>query len=87
MPRADSFYAHNFMVNSWVSKGDESESEVKTNSRPRVCPLLVEGPHFAYIEHAQCSLLAHCVSANARIYLYIQKSILTLRIRNQGPPK
>ncbi len=47
MPRVDSGYPRNFMVNSWVFKGDESESKAKTNSKPRVCPLLVEGPHFA----------------------------------------
>ncbi len=52
------------MVNSWVFKGEESESEVKTNSGPRVCSLLVDGPHFAYVEHAQCPLLAHCVNTH-----------------------
>ncbi len=61
MPRADSDYHHDFMVNSWVFKDDESESEAKTNSGPRMCPLLVESPHFACLEHAQCSLLAHHV--------------------------
>ncbi len=45
IPRADSGYPHNFMVNSRVFKGDEFKSEVKTNSGPRVCPLLVKGPH------------------------------------------
>ncbi len=54
------------MVNSWVFKDDESESEVKTNSGPRVCPLLVKGPHFACVVYAQCPLLAHCVST----YMY-----------------
>ncbi len=34
MPRADSGYPHNFMVNSWVFKDDESESEAKTNNGP-----------------------------------------------------
>ncbi len=62
MLRADSGYPHIFMVNSWVFKDDESKSEAKTNSGPRVCPLLVEGPHFACVEHAQCPLLAYCVS-------------------------
>ncbi len=62
MPRADSGYPHNFMVNSWVLKDDESESEVKTNIGPRVCLLLVEGLHFTCVEHAQCPLLAHHVS-------------------------
>ncbi len=52
------------MVNSWVFKDDESESESKTNNGPRVCLLLVEGPHFACVEHAQCPLLAHCVSTH-----------------------
>ncbi len=59
IPRADSGYLHNFMVNSWVFKDDESESEAKTNSGSWVCPLLVKGPHFACVEHAQCLLLAH----------------------------
>ncbi len=45
------------MANSWVFKDEESESEAKTNSEPRVCPLLVEGPPFACVEHAQCPLL------------------------------
>ncbi len=48
------------MVNSWGFKGDESESEVKTNSGPRVCTLLVEGPHFACVQHAQCPFLNIC---------------------------
>ncbi len=50
------------MVNFWVFKDDESESEAKTNSGPRVYPLLVESPHFACVEHAQCPFLAHHVS-------------------------
>ncbi len=33
MPRADSGYPHNFMVDSWVFKDDESESDAKINSR------------------------------------------------------
>ncbi len=57
------------MVNSQVFKGDEFESEVKTNSGPRVCPLLVEGPHFACVEHAQCPLLAHRVSVRTPLYV------------------
>ncbi len=68
MPRADSGYPHNFMVNSCVFKDDESESEVKTNSGPRVCPLLVKNPHFTCVEHAQCPLLAHCVSTHTVVY-------------------
>ncbi len=51
MLRADSGYPHNFMVNFWVFKDDQSESEVKTNSGPLVCVLLIEGPHFACVEH------------------------------------
>ncbi len=70
MPRADSGYPHNFMVNSRVFKGDESESEVETNSEPRVCPLLVKGLHFACVEHEQCSLLAHCASTHARTHTH-----------------
>ncbi len=68
MPRADSGYFHNFMVKSWVFKDDESKSEAKTNSVPWVCPFLVEGPHFACAEHAQCLLLAHCVKTHTHRY-------------------
>ncbi len=62
MPRVDFGYPHNFIVDSWVFKDEESESEAKTNSGPRACPLLVESPHFTCVEHAQCPLLAHCVT-------------------------
>ncbi len=41
IPKADSGYPHNFMVNSWVFKDDESKSDAKTNSRHRVCLHLV----------------------------------------------
>ncbi len=71
MPRADSDYPHNFMVNSWVFNGGESESEAKTNSGPRVCRFLVEGPHFACVERAQCPLLAHCVITYTRAHTNI----------------
>ncbi len=67
MPRADSGYSHNFMVKSLVFKDDESESEAKTNSGPRACLFLFEGPHFACVEHAQCPLLAYCVSTHTPI--------------------
>ncbi len=63
----------NFMVNSWVFKDDESESEAKTNGGPRMCPLLVEGPHFACVEHAQCLLLAHCVSTHTHRYFFLPR--------------
>ncbi len=56
------------MVDSWVFKDDESKSETKTNSGPRVCLLFVESLHFAYVEHAQCPLLAHCVSTPTQRY-------------------
>ncbi len=52
------------MVDSWVFNDDESESEAKTNSGPHVCLFLVKSPHFACVEHAQCPLLAHCVSTS-----------------------
>ncbi len=67
-PKSDSGYPTNFMVNSWVFNDDESESEAKTNSRPRVCLLLVENPHFACVEHAQCPLLAHHVSTHTHTH-------------------
>ncbi len=60
IPRADSGHPHNFMVDSWVFKDDESESEAETKSGPRVCPLLVESPHFT---HTQIYILY--------IYIYI----------------
>ncbi len=46
--RADPDYPHHFMVNSWVFKDDESESDAKTNSRHRVCLLLVGSPLLAW---------------------------------------
>ncbi len=48
-----------------VLKDDESESEAKTDSGHRVCLLLVGCPHLAWVEHAQCPLLAHRVSVCA----------------------
>ncbi len=70
MPRVDSGYPHNFIVNSWVFKDDKSKSEAKLNSRPGVCPLLVEGLHFVCVEHAKCLLLAYRVSTSIRIYAH-----------------
>ncbi len=69
MPRADSGYPHNFMVNSWVFKDEESESDAKTNSRHRVCLLLVEYLLLTWRVHAQRSLLAHCVNTYLHIYI------------------
>ncbi len=46
-------------VNFWVFKCDEPEFEVKTNSGPQVCPLLVEGPHCACVEHARAHAHTH----------------------------
>ncbi len=66
MLRADSDYPLNFMVNSWVFKDDESKSNAKTNSRYRVCLLLVRSLLLAWRVHAQGPLLAHCVCARAR---------------------
>ncbi len=76
VPRVDSGYPHNFMVDSWVFKDDESESEAKTNRGSRVCPLLVESPHFACVEYAQCLLLAR---ARAHTHTHTHKgySLLT----------
>ncbi len=74
MPRADSDYPHKFRVNFWVFKDDESESEAETKSGPRVCPLLVESPHFACVEHAQYPLLAHCVNTHTHILANICKN-------------
>ncbi len=57
-PRADSSNAHNFRVNSWGFKDDESETEAKTNSGHRVHPLLVGSLLLACTEPAQRPLLA-----------------------------
>ncbi len=46
----DSGHPHNFMVNSWVFKNDESETDAKINNRLQVCPLL------AWRVHAQSVL-------------------------------
>ncbi len=62
MPRADAGYPHNFEVSSEVFKDAESENEAKTNSRRRVCPLLVSSPLLACTEHAQSLLFAHYVN-------------------------
>ncbi len=59
MPRADLGNPHNFMVNSWVFKEDESEFDAeKTNSRHRACLLLVGSPLLTCRVHAQSPLLA-----------------------------
>ncbi len=71
MPVAESGYHHNFMVNSWVFKDDESESDAKTNSRHRVCLLLVGSPLLAWRVLAQSSLLAHCI--NTHVHTTLQK--------------
>ncbi len=62
MSRTHLGYPHNFMVNSWVFKNDESESDAKTNSRHRVCLLLVGSPLLAWRVHSQSLLLAHYVN-------------------------
>ncbi len=51
MLRTDSGYPDNFMVNSWVFKDDESESDAKTNSKHRVCLLVVGSPLLAWRVH------------------------------------
>ncbi len=56
------------MVKSWGFEDDESKSESITNSGPRMCSLLIEGPHFACVEHAQCPPLAHFVSAHTHAH-------------------
>ncbi len=62
---------------TWVTTNDESfihhynhflKNESSRYSESRVCPLLVESPHFACVEHAQCSLLAHCVSTHTHTH-------------------
>ncbi len=68
MPRADSGYPHNFGVNSWVFKDDKFETEAKTNSGHRECPLL------ACTEHTQYPLLACCVSTYTRTHTFISHS-------------
>ncbi len=74
MPRADSGYPHNFMVNSWVFKDDESESDAKINSRHRLCLLLVGSPLLAWRVHAQSLLLAHYVNTRWLVIQYLMHS-------------
>ncbi len=62
MPKVDSSNPQSFGVNFWVFKDDESETEAKTNSGHRVCPLL------ACTEHALCSLLARHVSTHTHTH-------------------
>ncbi len=64
-PRADSGYPHNFIVNSWIFKDDESKSDAKTNSKHRVCLLLVGSPLLVWRVHARSPPLAHCVKTHA----------------------
>ncbi len=68
MPRADSGYLHKFGVNSWGFKDDESETEVKTNSGHRVCPLLFGSSLYACTEHGQRPLLACGVSVRTHTH-------------------
>ncbi len=49
------------MVNYWVFKDDESETDANTYNRHRVCPLLVGSPLLIWRVHAQSPLLAHYV--------------------------
>ncbi len=76
MPRADSGYPRNFMVNSWVFKDDESKSVAKTNSRHRVCRLL------AWRIHAQSLLLAHCVHTHTHTHTHKQTNKQTNKRKN-----
>ncbi len=68
MLRADSGYPHNFMVNSWVSKDDESKSDAKTNSKHWGCLLLVGSSLLAWRVHAHSPLLAHCVHTHKQTH-------------------
>ncbi len=77
MPRADSGYLHNFMVNFWVFKDDESESDAKTNSRHRVCLLLVGSLLLAWRVHAQSPLFV-CMHAHAHTVIPSPKHSLRL---------
>ncbi len=70
MPRADSGYPHNFMVNSWVFKDDESESGTKTNSRHRVCPLMVESPLLALRVHAESPFGTLCQDTHTHTHTH-----------------
>ncbi len=64
VPRVDWGYLHNFMVNPWVFKDDASETDAKTNSRHRVCPLLVGSPFVTWRVQAQSPLSAHYTHAH-----------------------
>ncbi len=58
MPRVGSGYPYNFGIISWVFKADDFKTEVKINSRHRVCLLLVGSPLLACREQAQHPLFA-----------------------------
>ncbi len=80
MPRADSGSPRNFMVNSWVFKDYESESDAKTNSRHRVCLFWVGKPLLACRVRAQSPLLAHYVNTCVCMYfgMYIHKYLFKI---------
>ncbi len=67
MPRVDSGYPHNFMIDSWVFEDDKSETDAKTNSRHRVCPLLVGSLLLAWRVNAKSPLLAWRVNAESAL--------------------
>ncbi len=81
MPRADSCYPHNFMVNSWVFKDDVSESEAKTDSRHWVCLLLVGSPpwHGEYM-HKVCSwhIVSIHIMYSIQMHAHNPSSVTTL---------
>ncbi len=64
---------HNFRVGSQIFKDDESETGAKTNSRHRVCPLLIRSPLLACTEYAQSLLFAHYVNTHKKDRVWLKE--------------
>ncbi len=72
------------MVNSWVFKDDESETDAKTNNEYRVCTILVGSPLLAWRVHAQNPLLAHYARAQTHERTHIMEQIFNFDIQGSG---
>ncbi len=72
IPRANSGYTRNLMVDSCVFKDDESESEAKTNSGPRVCLLLLNAAVctrcIVLATHSKCLTFASASTSELAVY-------------------
>ncbi len=85
-PREDSGYPHNFMVNSSVFKGDESESKGKTDNGPGVCPLLVKGLPLCMCRTCTMSTLGTlCKYTHTHTHTHTHTSTRTRSVASQSP--